>query len=131
MRSPTEVVDASYERISFAPGSTPDWELFRELFVDDAILALRVFPSDPQVSVLSLRGYAEYQMREGLQKEGYSEIPGPRTVDIFGDVAVIRQEFTMHFAGQDPVRATDVFSLARNGDDWRIVSIVSDFTPVE
>jgi len=129
MDTPTEVVDASYKRISFEAGLTPEWERFRQLFVDNAILALRVFPSDPQVYLLSLSDYAEFQMREGLQHKGYTETPGPRAAETIGDVAVVRQEFVMQFGGQEPVRAIDVFSLARGADGWRIVSIVSDFLP--
>jgi len=128
LKTPTEVVDASYERISFPPGSTPDWELFRDLFVEGALLGLRVFPTDPAVAVMTLLEYAERQMRDGLEKEGYSEVPGPRTVDTIGDVCIVRQQFTMRFAGQDPVEAVDIFSLVRTGADWRIVSIVSDFS---
>lgn len=127
MRTPTEVIDASYERISFPPGSTPDWKLFRELFVDGALLGLRVFPNDPRVSIMTLPEYAEHQMREDLKREGYTETPGPRMIDTIGDICVVRQEFTMHFAGQEPVNAVDIFSLVREGTDWRIVSIVSDF----
>jgi len=128
-RTPIEVVEASYEHISFPPGSTPDWNLFGELFVESAVLGLRVFPEDPQVRVMSLREYADYQMREGLEKEGYSETPGKRTTDTVGDVSVVRQEFTMQFTGRAAVLAVDIFSLVRTAEGWRIVSVVSDFAP--
>lgn len=122
----SQVVERAYEALAFEPGSGPDWARFNEVFHPDAVLALRVFPQDPGVSVLGLREYAEAQMQHGLGEEGYSETPGERTTDIVGDVAVVRQRFTMNFAGRPPVQAVDVFSLARVGRDWLIVAVVSD-----
>jgi hypothetical protein len=40
--SPSEVVDAAYELLSFEPGQEPDWAGFNECFHGRAILALRV-----------------------------------------------------------------------------------------
>jgi hypothetical protein len=123
---PAEVAEASYEFLSFPPGETPDWRHFGELFVERALLGLRVFPSDPEISVLSLGEYAESQMRHDLQREGYSETAGQRIVEVVGDIATVRQAFTMNFAGREPVDAVDVFSLVRMTEGWRIVSVVSD-----
>jgi hypothetical protein len=126
LKTPGETVDASYDLISFEAGATPKWAEFRALFVEQAVLALRVFPSDAEVSVMSLDEYAESQMRHNLQDEGYSETPGARSVEVVGDVATVRQEFTLNYAGQAPVEARDIFSLIRTSRGWRIVSIVSD-----
>jgi hypothetical protein len=128
MTGPTDAVDAAYELISFSPGDAPRWEDFQQLFVDEAVLALRVFPSDPVISVLSLAQYAESQMRHNLQEEGYSETPGERVVDIVGEVATVRQAFTMNFAGSPPIEAVDTFSLAYTAAGWKIVSVISDLT---
>jgi putative lumazine-binding protein len=124
--TPSDIVDSSYKLISFEPGAAPEWERFRELFVDQAVLALRVFPTDPAVSVMTLAEYAQSQMRHDLQDEGYSETPGSRSVEVVGDVATVRQEFTLNYAGKAPVAARDIFSMARTPDGWKIVSIVSD-----
>ncbi|HEY7145444.1 MAG TPA: nuclear transport factor 2 family protein [Streptosporangiaceae bacterium] len=125
-RSPGEVVDAAYELLSFEPGGEPDWAGFRQCFHERAILALRVFPGDPAISVLSLAEYARAQLREGLREEGYTELPQARDIDITGSVATIRQHFTMNFARRDPVPAIDIFALIRLDDRWQIVSVVSD-----
>jgi hypothetical protein len=127
--SPTDAVDAAYELISFPPGETPRWEDFQQLFVKEAVLALRVFPSDPSVSVLSLEQYAESQMRHNLQEDGYTETPGKRVVDVVGDVATVRQAFTMNFAGRSPIEAVDTFSLVRTPSGWKIVAVISDLAP--
>ncbi|MFM1966021.1 MAG: putative lumazine-binding, partial [Actinomycetota bacterium] len=94
-------------------------------FTPEAILALRVFPEDPHISVMGLRAYAESQMRNDLGEQGYSETPGVGSTQVYGDVAVVRQPFTMNFADR-AVGAIDVFSLARIDGAWKVVSVVSD-----
>lgn len=121
-----EVVGQAYEALEFEAGSEPDWVRFDEIFVPGALLALRVFPEDEQVRVLGLREYHAAQMGNDLGDEGYSETPGERKVEILGDVAGVRQSFTMNFAGREPVEAVDIFLLARVDGRWMIVSVVSD-----
>jgi hypothetical protein len=124
--APEEVVDRAYELISFAAGGEPAWDDFRLLFTDPCVLALRVFPDDPAVSVMDMDAYVRAQMRPGLTEEGYAEFPGAREVTRTGDVCVVRQQFAMQFARRDPVPALDVFSLVRIDGEWRIAAIVSD-----
>jgi hypothetical protein len=121
-----EVVDRAYELLAFEPGAAPDWDRFDGLFVSGALLALRVFPDDDDISVLALRDYHAAQMQHGLGEEGYSETPNERRLDVVGDIATVRQAFTMNFANRPAVEAIDVFSLARIAGRWRIVSVVSD-----
>jgi hypothetical protein len=121
-----DVVDALYELLSFEPGDEPDWHGFRSHFESAAVMALRVFPTDESVSVMTLDEYTRRQMREGLKEEGYTESAGERQILVIGDVASVRQNFTMNFAVGDPVPAIDFFLLVRRGGRWRIVSVASD-----
>ena len=119
------MVGRAYDALEFEPGSEPDWELFDSAFVPEAVLALRVFPEDPQISIMGLRAYAESQMRNDLGEQGYSETPGAGSTEVYGDVAVVRQPFTMNFADRS-VEAIDVFSLVRANGTWKVVAVVSD-----
>ena len=83
------------------------------------------FPEDVTVSLMDLQEYAQSQMRNDLQDHGYSETPGERSIEVIGDVACVRQAFTMNFADRT-VEAVDVFLLRRRGDGWRILSVASD-----
>lgn len=119
------VIERAYQALAFEPGDLPDWERFDSEFVPQALLGLRVFPEDPAISLLDLREYAEAQVANGVKEQGYSETPGECAIEILGDVAVVRQVFTMNFA-QGPVQAVDFFSLVRQDSQWRIVAVVSD-----
>jgi hypothetical protein len=125
-RSVAETVDRAYELISFAAGGAPRWDEFRRLFTQPCVLALRVFPGDTAVTVMDMDAYVRTQMREGLSDEGYTEMPGTRTITIIGDVATVTQSFEMQFAAGAPVPAVDAFSLARLQGAWHIAAIVSD-----
>lgn len=124
--SPEDVVDRSYELISFAAGGEPAWLEFRGLFTEPCVLALRVFPEDEAITVMDLDAYVVHQMREGLSGEGYTEIPGERTVSVVGDAAVVMQRFSIIYKDRVPVPAFDGYSLVRVGGEWRIASIISD-----
>ncbi len=119
------VVERAYAALEFEPGAEPDWALFDSAFAPEAILALRVFPEDPHISIMGLRAYAESQMRNDLGEQGYSETPGVGSTQVYGDVAVVRQPFTMNFADR-AVAAIDVFSLVRANSTWKVVAVVSD-----
>lgn len=93
--NPTDVVDGSYELISFAAGGEPAWPDFRSLFTDPCVPGLRVFPDDAAITVMNLDAYMVHQMREGLSDEGYSESPGKRSTTI----VVLRQEHRRHCHG--------------------------------
>jgi hypothetical protein len=126
LRGPSEVVERCYELISFAARSEPRFEEFRALFADKAVLALRVFPEDAAISLMTLDEYCVRQMREGMKESGYSETVLDRDVKTIGDVAAATVRFEMRFGGAAPVPAIDIFQLARLDGAWRIVSIVSD-----
>lgn len=124
--SPTTLVDASYNLISFEPGSEPAWDAFRGLFLPQAILTLRVFPDDEAVTVMDLDAYMEKQIRDGMKEEGYTEKPLKRSELVFRDTAEVRVLFAMQFGEADPYTAIDFFQLIRLDGRWHIASISSD-----
>ncbi|MGI9161741.1 MAG: hypothetical protein ACR2JI_02285, partial [Mycobacterium sp.] len=119
-------VDSAYAILEFEPGGEPDWTVGDELYSPQAVLALRVFPDDPTVSVLSWPQYKKAQMADNLGEHGYSETPGDREVQIIGDIALVHQHFTMNFRHRPPAAAVDVFGLVRHHGRWQIVSVLSD-----
>ena len=124
--SPTTLVDACYDLITFEPGSEPAWDDFRALFHPRAVLALRVFPDDESVTVMDLDSYMIKQMREGMEEEGYSESVLKRSEVVFHDIAEVRVLFSMKFGDAKPYTAIDIFSLVSSEGRWHITSIVSD-----
>lgn len=124
--TPESLVDAAYRLISFGPGGEPGWSSFRRLFADRSVLALRVFPEDPAVSVMTLDEYIGRQVREGMHEMGYEERPLDCVVAVTGDIAEARVRFQMVFGPQRVHDAVDVFQMVRCQGRWWIVSIISE-----
>jgi len=124
--TPASTVDACYDLISFEAGSEPQWESFRGMFLPEAILALRFFPGDPEITVMNLDAYVVKQMRDGMKDEGYSETVMARSEMIYGDIAECRVIFEMRFGSAEPHTAIDVFQLIRRDGRWWVASIASD-----
>ena len=120
------IVAEAYRLISFEPESGPDWERFNALFASGAVLALRVFPEDAEISVMNLREYAVKLMRKGMRESGYSERQVRTEWFEFGDIAEARVIFEIQFGDESPVRALDVFQLVRQDGRWWIVSIIAE-----
>jgi hypothetical protein len=121
--SPEALVDAAYELISFGPGGDPSWKAFRRLFADPCVLALRIFPDDPSISVLSLDDYTRKQVREGMREEGYIERPLQRDFSMTGDIAAATVRFEMVFGPDRKFLGVDQFQMVKRQGRWWIVSI--------
>jgi hypothetical protein len=125
-----ETVEKAYAILEFEPGGHPDWDNGDALYSPLAVLALRVFPDDPTVSVMTWANYKHAQMAHHLDAHGYSETPGERVVHIVGDIASVQQHFTMNFRHRPPAAAVDIFGIVRHNGTWQIVSVLSDITPL-
>lgn len=124
--TPQSVVEDAYRYISFAPGSEPRWGDFKRLFATRSVLALRLFPKDEQVTVMSLEEYIQMQVTEGMKAEGYEEKILSTNYKVTGDIAEAHVHFQMVFAGDRIHDAIDIFQLVRRDGRWWIVSIISE-----
>jgi hypothetical protein len=124
--TPDAVVRRAYELISFGPGGGPGWAEFRALFTTPAVLALRVFPGDPAISVMDLDAYEAVQITAAMTAAGYEELPLDTAYLETGDICEARVRFQMVFAPDRIHEALDVFQLVRLGGEWRIASILSE-----
>jgi hypothetical protein len=124
--TPKRLVEACYDMISFEAGAEPSWDTFKSLFVERAVMALRVFPGDERITVMDLDEYALIQMREGMLEEGYTETIVNEDWFRSGDVAATRVEFEMKFGNDKPIPAVDLIQLVSLDDRWWIVSITSE-----
>ena len=126
LASPARMVEECYRLISFPPGPPRSGIASASYSRLKAVLALRVFPEDGAVTVMTLEEYMVHQMRAGMTEHGYTETIINHSTSVFGDIAEARVDFTMTFGGASPVPALDIFQLARREGRWWIVCIISD-----
>ena len=120
------IITEAYRLISFEPESGPDWKRFNALFTDRAVLALRVFPEDEEISVMNLEEYAIKLMRKGMREDGYAERQIRTEWFEFGDIAEARVIFEIRFGDERPIEALDIFQLVRRSGRWWIASIIAE-----
>lgn len=127
---PAAVVRELYDLVTFGPGTTPDWDAVRALFVDEAVVVLRT--GRTQMTVFTLDGFVDdfvqFIEQAGVERTGFTE----RILDLDGfayrDIAHVRVRFDSHIpgSGRAPGEGLDVFELVRSDGRWRIVSIVNE-----
>lgn len=124
--TPAAIVDASYSLVSFRPGCDPRWDAFRSLFLPGALLTLRLFPGDDEITVMDVEAYTIKQIREGMKAEGYRETVVERTDLVYRDIAECRVVFQMKFGERPPHTAINIFQLICREGRWWIASVSSE-----
>lgn len=127
-QTPESLVEAAYRLISFGPGGDPAWTSFRSLFAERRVLALRLFPEDLNVSIMTLEDYVHRQIRDEMKVAGYEERPIDRHFFVTGDVAQAHVRFEMVYGRNETYEGVDLFQMLRSDGLWQIVSIIGDLT---
>ena len=87
--TPESVVDELYRLVTFGPGTTPDWDQARALFLPEAVIVIRT--SRTETGVFSVEGWVQdfidYIERAGVEKTGFSESIVRTEPLVFGDIA--------------------------------------------
>jgi len=128
------IIASAYEAIARAPGENFDWERFRSLFIEEAILIPNTEQSNGEFSVLSVQGFVDWvdsvttigdENDMGFAEEGYHN-----KIDRYGDVANVMSSYQKHYWGQDQIlgRGINSFQLVWNSDRWWIAGIAWDET---
>ena len=124
------VVRELYTLVSFAPNSTPDWEDVKSLFIDEAVIVLRV--TYDSLAVLSKQDFVDLFISDiekyQLDKSGFVEkIVSCETTE-FGDIAksVVVYEASIPNSPRPPQQGVDFFQLMRKNGRWFITAIVNE-----
>lgn len=128
--SPEDVVGRLYELVTFEAGQVPDWAEVRSIFLDQAVIVLRL--SRDSLPVLSVDGFvAEFQAfigRTDVREAGFSERVVTMRSTVFGDIAhvLVLYEASIPGSGRDPQQGVDSFQLIRTEGSWRIASVINE-----
>lgn len=124
------VVDELYALVTFDPGTTPDWDRVRALFIDEAVIVLRT--SRTETSVFSVDGFVgdfvSFIDRVNAKETGFVERIIRTKSLVFGDIAHILVLYEAQIPGSErgPQQGVDSFQLVRKNGRWRIASVVND-----
>ena len=128
--SADEVVESLYEFVSFKPGTTPDWNKVRSLFIDEAVIVLRT--NWEETSILSVDDFVQdfihFIEQRNVINTGFSEKIIKKESMIFGEIAtcLVLYEAFIPESGKLPQKGVDSFSLIKKNGEWKIISILNE-----
>ncbi len=131
--TPEGLIEALYDMVSFGPGPEPDWEMFRAVFLEEAVLVFSPRGSQP-MRVMDvdafIRDWEEFFREAGLESTGFTETIGGMAVRSFGSIAHAFVIFEPRLGPpQSPMRGRglDSIELVHDGERWWIAAITTDF----
>lgn len=127
---PQAVIKELYKGVSSEPGSTPDWDKIREIFIKEAVIVLRTSREDTTVFTLEgfITDFVTFIERANVKERGFTERIVNMHEIVFGDTAhvLVLYEASLGDSTRPPQRGVDGISLIRKNDKWRIISITNE-----
>jgi hypothetical protein len=131
--TPAGLIEALYDMVSFDAGPEPDWEMFRDVFLENALIVFSPSRSQP-MRPMSVDGFIEdweafFRDAELEDKGFYETIADMRLVE-FGGLAHAFVIFEPRVGTAEPqrqARGLDSIELAFDGTRWWIAAITTDF----
>ena len=131
-RTPGGLIEALYQMVSFGPGPEPDWEMFREVFLVQAIIVLSPRGSQPMRPMTVdgfIQDWKDFYRDAELEDEGFYETIAEMSVEEFGGLAHAWVIFEPRIGADEPerqVRGLDSIELSYDGSRWWVAAITTD-----
>jgi hypothetical protein len=132
-QTPAGLVEALYGMVSFGPGPEPDWEMFRDVFLADAIIVFspsRTRPMRPMSVDGFIQDWRDFFRDAQLEDKGFHETITALEVTEFGGLAHAFVIFEPRIGSEPPPRpqrGLDSIELSHDGERWWIAAITTDF----
>lgn len=128
--TPEQVVESVYRLVSSEAGKTPDWNVVRSLFLQNAVVVLRV--TRDSTAVFNLQGFIDdfvkFYATPAVQKNGFTEKVVRMKPMVMGNIAHILVLYEAHIPGipRPPQQGVDSWELVKQGSSWSIVSVTNE-----
>lgn len=130
LQTPESVVRALYTLVTFEPGTTPDWEKVKSMFIDEAVIVLRTgSDSTTQFTVNTfVKDFINFIERADVIQTGFAEKIIRMEKIIFGDIAhfLVLYEASIPDSSRPPMQGIDSFQLIKKDGRWWIVSVINE-----
>ncbi len=124
------LVNEIYRIVSAEAGKLPDWEKVRSLFVENAVVVLRV--TRDSTAVFSVQGFIDdfinFYEKSAAKRNGFTERIVRMKPMVFGNIAHILVLYEAHIPGtpRPPQQGVDSWELVKRGGRWWIVAITNE-----
>jgi hypothetical protein len=131
--TPEGLIRALYDMVSFDAGPEPDWGMFREVFLEDAVLVFSPSRAQP-MRVMSvddfIQDWRDFFRDAELAGKGFYETISALEVTEFGGLAhafVIFEPRIGTESSHRQIRGLDSIELCFDGERWWVAAITTDF----
>jgi hypothetical protein len=132
-QTPAGLIEALYGMVSIDPGPEPDWNMFREVFLEEALLVFSPRGSQP-MRPMSVDGFIQdwkdFFRDANLEERGFYETIADMKVTEFGGLAHAFVIFEPRYGDAGPdiqLRGLDSIELSYDGARWWVAAITTDF----
>ena len=130
--TPENVVAELYKLVSFEAGKLPDWEQVKRLFIEEAVIVLRLGPTT--MRTFGRQSFIDYFImdieRAKLIESGFTETILQSHMQIIKEIAHCYALYEVIVPGRNddkPVnRGIDSFHLIKRNGRWLIASIINE-----
>jgi hypothetical protein len=132
VESPRSIVLAAYAALAREPAKDYDWDRFRTLFLEGALLIPNAEQTGGVFTPLSVEGFIswvdEFTDLSAATDRGFIEGEIHRVEERYGDIAHVFSTYEKHYWGDESVlgRGVNSFQTVRNDGRWWITSIIWD-----
>lgn len=132
VESPRAVVLAAYASLAREPARGYDWDRFRTLFVDGALLIPNTEQTGGMFTPLSVEGFIswvdDFTDPSSPTDRGFIEGEVNRIEERYGDIAHVFSTYEKHYWGDEAVigRGVNSFQTVRHDGHWWITAIIWD-----
>lgn len=130
VQSAETIVEGLYNLVTWEPGKIADWDKVKNLFQENAIVALR--RTRTQMITINKQGFVDLFIadvnRMNLQERGFSEKIIKKKLTLLGDVAycTVLYEVSIPSIPNSAQRGVDHFHLLKKDGRWWITSIINE-----
>jgi hypothetical protein len=126
-----QAVAALYASVTMAPGTSPDWDSVRTMFIPEAIIVMRT--SRETMSVFDLdawiQDFKDAIVKWEMNRRGFEERLLKTDILVFGDIAHCFAVYRASFLSGENLPSNiglDSIELVRRDGRWLIVSITNE-----
>jgi hypothetical protein len=125
------LVNDIYKSVSFdSTGPKPDWERVRSMFIDNAVIVLRV--TRDSTAVFSVQGFIDdfvnFIERSPAKQKGFTERIVRLKSMVFGNIAHVLVLYEAHIPGigRPPQQGVDSWELLKRDGRWWFVAVTNE-----
>jgi hypothetical protein len=124
------LVNAIYRLVSAEAGRRPDWDVVGSLFIENAVVVLRV--TRDSTAIFSVKGFIDdfinFYEKSPARQNGFTEKVVRMKPIVFGNIAHILVLYQAHIPGtqRPPDLGVDSWELVKRSGRWWIVAVTND-----